>query len=173
MFSYDRFDLGKYTVITLDEALYCTAKMLQWTKTNECKSLVLMLEGFHTQMSFTKVIGKFTHSCGLSVIKAHKLTYEALWRIFWPLIVKWSEEKRTTLDSSLEEHTNMLIAAFLERDRNAAGNACSDIMETIAQVQLEMPQMTDGVISNAEHFVCKLYGKGIYYYCTPLEFVIY
>jgi hypothetical protein len=59
---------GLYSVITLDEALYCKAKMLQWSKSTECKNLVIMLGGFHAQMTFSKVIGKYVESSGLSDI---------------------------------------------------------------------------------------------------------
>ena len=45
---------GLYNVITLDEALYCKAKMIQWSKSAECKNLVIMLGGFHAQMTFSK-----------------------------------------------------------------------------------------------------------------------
>lgn len=99
---------GIYTVVTMDEGLYNKAKMLQWEKTEHLKNVVLVLGGFHTQMTFSKVIGQFLESSGISniwveseifgettagnilrgklwnrVIRAHKLTYEALWRVLW------------------------------------------------------------------------------------------
>ena len=91
---------GIYTVVTMDEGLYNKAKMLQWEKTEHLKNVVLVLGGFHTQMTFSKVIGQFLESSGISdiwveseifgettagnilrgklwnrVIRAHKLTY--------------------------------------------------------------------------------------------------
>lgn len=57
----------KYTVITVDEQLYCKAKMLQWDK-DSCKDIVIMLGGFHTQMNFSKVLGQFMDSSGLETI---------------------------------------------------------------------------------------------------------
>ncbi|XP_068726475.1 uncharacterized protein [Montipora capricornis] len=42
----------------MDEGLYNKAKMLQWEKMEEFKNLIIVLGGFHTQMTFTKVIGK-------------------------------------------------------------------------------------------------------------------
>jgi len=53
---------GKYTVVTMDEGLYNEAKTLQWAKTEEFKSGIVVLGGFHTQMTFTKVIGKHLRS---------------------------------------------------------------------------------------------------------------
>ena len=77
--------------------------MLQWAKTEEFKSVIVVLGGFHTQMTFTKVIGKYLQSSGISDIwaeskvfgettfenilkgkhwnramRGHKLSYEAL-----------------------------------------------------------------------------------------------
>lgn len=57
---------GNYTVVTMqDEALYNKAKMLQWAKTEEFKNVVIMLGGFHTQMTFSKAIGKYLASSGI------------------------------------------------------------------------------------------------------------
>ena len=50
---------GKFTVITMDEGLYNKAKMLQWGKTQVLKDVIIVLGGFHTQMTFSKVIGKY------------------------------------------------------------------------------------------------------------------
>ena len=62
---------GKYTVVTMDDGLYNKAKMLQWAKTEEFKSVIVVLEGFHTQMTFTKVIGStYLESSGISDIWA-------------------------------------------------------------------------------------------------------
>ena len=47
---------GKFTVITMDEGLYNKAKMLQWGKTEVLKDVIIVLGGFHTQMTFEKVI---------------------------------------------------------------------------------------------------------------------
>lgn len=61
---------GKYTVITIDEGLYNKAKMLQWAKTEEFKNVIVLLGGFHIQMTFSKVIGKYLESSGISDICA-------------------------------------------------------------------------------------------------------
>ena len=59
---------GKYMIITMDEGLYNKAKMLQWAKMEEFKNVIVVLGGFHTQMTFTKVIGKYLESSGISDI---------------------------------------------------------------------------------------------------------
>ena len=61
---------GKYTVITIDEGLYNKAKMLQWAKTQEFKNVIVVLGGFNIQMTFSKVIGKYLESSGISDICA-------------------------------------------------------------------------------------------------------
>ena len=61
---------GKYTVVRMDEGLYNKAKMLQWEKTEEFKNVTFILGGFHTQMTFTIVIGKYLESSGMSDIWA-------------------------------------------------------------------------------------------------------
>jgi hypothetical protein len=124
---------GKYTVITMDEALYNKAKMLQWEKTEEFKNVVIMLGGFHTQMTFSKAIGKYLASSGICdmwveseifgettadnimkgklwnrVIRAHKLSYEALWRILWPLLLQWAHDNGEHVDGLLDELANRL-----------------------------------------------------------------
>ena len=58
------------TVVTMDEGLYNKAKMLQWAKMEEFKSVIVVLGGFHTQMTFTKVIGKYLESSGISDVWA-------------------------------------------------------------------------------------------------------
>lgn len=98
-----------FTIITFDEQLYCKAKMLQWDKKDSCKDFIFMLGGFHIQKNFSKVIGEYMASSGFPdiwiecgvlgetqlhgnvmkgktwnrVIRAHKLTLEALWTILF------------------------------------------------------------------------------------------
>ena len=102
---------GSYTVVTMDKGLYNKAMMLQWAKTKAFKDVIIILGGCHTQMTFSKAIGKYVES-GISdmwvesevfgeataenivkgkhwnrVASAHKLSYEALWRVLWPLLL--------------------------------------------------------------------------------------
>ncbi|CAH3020104.1 unnamed protein product, partial [Porites evermanni] len=128
---------GIYTVVTMDEGLYNKAKMLQWEKTEHLKNVVLVLGGFHTQMTFSKVIGQFLESSGISdiwveseifgettagnilrgklwnrVIRAHKLTYEALWRVLWPIIVAWARDGGHDDEGELAALPAKLAAGF-------------------------------------------------------------
>jgi len=128
---------GIYTVVTMDEGLYNKAKMLQWEKTEHLKNVVLVLGGFHTQMTFSKVIGQFLESSGISdiwveseifgettagnilrgklwnrVIRAHKLTYEALWRVLRPIIVAWARDGGHDDEGELAALPAKLAAGF-------------------------------------------------------------
>ncbi|CAH3114284.1 unnamed protein product, partial [Pocillopora meandrina] len=128
---------GIYTVVTMDGGLYNKAKMLQWEKTEHLKNVVLVLGGFHTQMTFSKVIGQFLESSGISdiwveseifgettagnilrgklwnrVIRAHKLTYEALWRVLWPIVVAWARDGGHDDEGELAALPAKLAAGF-------------------------------------------------------------
>ena len=128
---------GIYTVVTMDEGLYNKAKMLQWEKTEHLKNVVLVLGGFHTQMTFSKVIGQFLESSGISdiwveseifgettagnilrgklwnrVIRAHKLTYKALWRVLWPIVVAWARDGGHDDEGELAALPAKLAAGF-------------------------------------------------------------
>ena len=54
-----------YTVMTFDEQLHSKAKIFQWNSPIECKNLVILLGGFHTQLNFSKVIGQHMEKAGL------------------------------------------------------------------------------------------------------------
>lgn len=147
---------GKYTVVTMDEGLYNKAKMLQWAKTEEFKSVIIVLGGFHTQMTFTKVIGKYLQSSGISDIwaesevfgettsenilkgkhwnramRAHKLSYEALWRVLWPILVAWAKDN--SKDGTLVDLSTQLATQF---DKSSAMDAAaySNLIDEVAEV---------------------------------------
>ena len=60
----------------MDEGLYNKAKMLQWEKTQVLKDVIIVLGGFHTQMTFSEVIGKYLESSGMAEIWAE-------WGLWW------------------------------------------------------------------------------------------
>ena len=129
---------GSYTVVTMDEGLYNKAMMQQWARTGAFKDVIITLGGFHTQMNFSKAIGKYVESSGIShmwvesevfgeataentakgkhwnrVARAHKLGYDALWRVLWPLLLTWAHDNGEPVDeSSLEEMARRLANEF-------------------------------------------------------------
>ena len=151
-----RLRSGKYTVVTMDEGLYNKAKMLQWAKMEELKSVVIVLGGFHTQMTFTKVIGKYLESSGISdiwaesevfgettaenilkgklwnrVMRAHKLSYEALWRVLWPLLVLWAKDNGK--DDKLVD-LSMQLASKFDQSSEMDTAAYSNLIDEVGQV---------------------------------------
>ena len=151
---------GLYSVITLDEALYCKAKMIQWSKSAECKNLVIMLGGFHAQMTFSKVIGKYMESSGLSdiweesgvfgettadnilkgkiwnrVIRAHKLSFEALWRVLWPLFETWCDENSKDAKCYSQRPAKRLAEEFFSEDDESKQLAYNLILENLTNIR--------------------------------------
>lgn len=136
---------GKFTVITMDEGLYNKAKILQWGKTQVLKDVIIVLGGFHTQMTFSKVIGKYLQLSGMAemwaesevfgettagnilkgklwnrVIRAHKLSYEALWRVLWPILTKWAKDKDDNECNTLVNLSETLATKFTTANNNDA-----------------------------------------------------
>ena len=151
---------GLYSVITLDEGLYCKAKMIQWSKSAECKNLVIMLGGFHAQMTFSKVIGKYMESSGLSdiweesgvfgettadnilkgkiwnrVIRAHKLSFEALWRVLWPLFETWCDENSKDAKCYSQRPAKRLAEEFFSEDDESKQLAYNLILENLTNIR--------------------------------------
>ena len=54
-----------YTVITVDQALYCKLMELKWKIPEFNKKLIVRLGGLHISMNFLKVIGKHMSGSGL------------------------------------------------------------------------------------------------------------
>ena len=130
----------------MDEGLYNKAKMLQWAKTEEFKSVIVVLGGFHTQMTFTKVIGKYLESSGISDIWAESEVfgettaenilkgklYEALWRVLWPILTSWAKDNGKD-DAALADLSTRLASHF---DKNSGMDtaAYSSLVDEVGQV---------------------------------------
>lgn len=113
-----------------------TVKILQFAKMEEFKSVIIVLGGFHTQMTHTKVIGKYLESSEISqiwaevrslleklplrtlskrellnwVVWAYKLSYEALWTVLWPILTSWAKDNRQ--DDTLIDLSTQLASHF-------------------------------------------------------------
>ena len=97
-----------YTIITLDQAIYCKTQEIKWKNSEQFKSVVLMMGGFHICATFLAVIGKRYGDAGLQDIlvesgtgasgsvsavfegrhynqamRAHKVVWEVLSRLRW------------------------------------------------------------------------------------------
>ena len=96
-------------------------------------------------MTFSKVIGKYLQSSGMAemwaesevfgettagnilkgklwnrVIRAHKLSYEALWRVLWPILTKWAKDKDDNECNTLVNLSETLATKFTTANNNDA-----------------------------------------------------
>ena len=55
-----------YSVITFDQAIYKTAKEIQWKRPDEFDSMVIRLGGFHILMNYLGTIGKMVAGSGVA-----------------------------------------------------------------------------------------------------------
>ena len=120
-------DLGqKYVVLTVDEALYCKLMELKWAIPEYRDFLIPRLGGLHVSLNFLKTIGKHVQSSGLAevwiesgilgpnateqamvgkpyarAIRAHKLTFQALWHLLLPDLLNFLQEKDFDLKNDI------------------------------------------------------------------------
>ena len=119
----------QYTVITVDQALYCKLMELKWSVEEYQEKLIPRLGGLHTAMNFLKTIGDHMAGSGLAEVllesgllgegavqlvlsgkaynkamRAHKLTLQALWRI-------WCQHSSCLL----QNQTRTAMMTFLQR----------------------------------------------------------
>lgn len=134
---------GQSTVITLDQQLYCKAKEIQWANRDECRTIFLRLGGFHIVKNFMCVIGNHFADSGLTevwaessvfgentaqnnmqaksynrAIRAHKLTFEAVWKTLWPTFIVWAKDHQVDQAElqTLSVHVVESLEAHDERD---------------------------------------------------------
>ena len=66
------------------------------------------------------------------VIRAHKLTLEALWTILWPKFVLWAQENEKELGSKLKETAGSVIEGFSKDDDDHIESGLALFIEEIA-----------------------------------------
>lgn len=64
----------EYTVLTVDQALYCRLMELKWPVPEYQNKLIPRLGGLHVSMNFLKAIGSHMDSCGLAEAWVEKRT---------------------------------------------------------------------------------------------------
>ena len=127
---------GQSIEITFNQQLYCKAKELQRANNELCDNVFFRLGGFQTAKTFMQTIGQHFTDSGLQevwiesqvygentdhnnmqaksfnrTIRAHKLTYEALWKILWPQFVKWASEFGMNSDG-LEKEAKTVVESL-------------------------------------------------------------
>ena len=74
------------------------------------------------------------------VVRAHKLTYEALLHILWPQFIEWLSEQQLLIDSSVEERIRTRIGLIEDRDdieKNVdAFNSVKSVMKALNMLSL-------------------------------------
>ena len=103
----------QYTVITVDQALFCKFVERKWAIPEYQKKLVIQLGGLHISMCFLKVIGNHMIGSGLveawvesgllgpnaskhvmygkayeRAMHAHKITLQSLWKLLMPFFAR-------------------------------------------------------------------------------------
>lgn len=119
---------NKYVVMTVDQALFPLLMELKWSVPEYKDILIPRLGGLHISMTFLKVLGQHMSDSGLQQIweesgilgpnsaekvmdgksyakgiRAHKLTWQALWRLLLPQIQCYLEAKDQDMAHRLSE----------------------------------------------------------------------
>ena len=157
----EKVNPGQSTVLTLDQQLYSKAKELRWCRPEECKLLLVRLGSFHTALNFMRVIGQhFTDSGLLEVwtesgvygentasniiaaksynkaMRAHKLTYEAVWRIYQKLFLDWLHKKEVDTET-IDQSLFVLATGFQEqKEARELSQMFDDVVDALKQKQI-------------------------------------
>ncbi|KAG1649705.1 UPF0764 protein C16orf89 [Nymphon striatum] len=127
----------RYTVFTVNQALFPQLMELKWAKYKD--TLIPRLGGLHISMNFLKVLGQHTADSGLDDVwkesallgpistekimmgksyakgvRAHKLTWQALWQLLLPQFISFLEEKTLELQKRI---LDMIQEANLKEDQ--------------------------------------------------------
>lgn len=158
-----------HTVITFDQALYYKAKELTWLRPEECTKVIIRLGGFHTALNFLRCIGQHYADSGLKdiwmdsglysdctagkilegkhwkrAVRAHKLTFEALWRCLWPKLAEcYPADKAAT--KALES----IVTCFEKKDVQAATSLLPQVTTHMIQLAQHLAHFEDGCPENA------------------------
>ena len=57
-------------------------------------------------------------------VRAHKLTYEALWNIRWPMFISWVQSNGEEIDPDLQDLVNAISNIFIEKERHNREEIC-------------------------------------------------
>lgn len=118
----------QYTVITVDQALYCKLVELKWAIPEYQNKLVIQLGGLHTSMCFLNAIGDHMKGSGLvetwvegglfgpnatehvmngkaykRAMRAHKITLQSLWQLLMPFLLEFCQKAYPDLFQEISE----------------------------------------------------------------------
>ena len=138
-------ELGMVNIPLLPWMKVCKRPICYNGQTQKLKKMIVTLGSFHTQATFTKVIRKYLELSGMfniwvewyvfgkttatnklkgklwdCDILAHKLSFEVLWRVLWPLLIKWTQEKGENADATLVHCSAKLAIDITSGEDNSA-----------------------------------------------------
>lgn len=150
-----------YIVLTVDQALFPQLMELKWTVPEYKDILIPRLGGLHTTMNFLKVLGQHMEDTGLfevftesgilgpnttehamsgkdysKGVRAHKLCFQALWRVLLP-----------KLNAYLELHDNDLKKYLLEISQSPDKDEMDELVSILCSTRFQS-LMTAFVDSN-------------------------
>ena len=127
----------QYTIITVDQALFCKLHVLISNIPEFQHKVFPRLGGLHISLNFQRIIGQHMSGCGLyeawiesnilgevgaqkvlagksysKAMRAHKITLQALWRIFIPKLMKFLSCK----NSDMVKHMNCELQKYKEKE---------------------------------------------------------
>ena len=73
---------------------------------------------------------------------AHKLTFEALWRMFWPVFKEWSQENYKQISPEIEAQAGDVANIFEENHVTTISDTLADLYDHIDEM-LEVLMMFD------------------------------
>ena len=167
-----------HVVLTLDEALYWRAKELVWAN-SDLNNFVIRLGGFHIAKNFLAVIGKHMEKSGLSDlwtesgmygertannilsgkswnrgVRAHKLSLEALWRIFLRSFETWQVENNKTAFThvaSLASKFNIPTSGN-NQDKETGKEALHEILKCMGSFSSDIEEFVSAQSNPTFHF---------------------
>ena len=148
--------------LTFDLAIYVKAKEIQWRVPNELKNVIVRMGCFHIALNYLSLLGKMYSNSGLEDlwiesgvyasgtttaiivgkqynrgVRAHKLTYEAMFRLQWRAFIGWlSEQESSGMDlTALQDEIQGSRESFNTSDPNDCIDGMSDLIESLKSIQ--------------------------------------
>ena len=159
-----------HTVITADQPLYAKGMELVWANNEKYGNVIFRLGGLHVCFNFLKAIGQHTESAGLEdlwiesglfpanvtenmlsgkaydrAVRAHTLTYEALWRLRWVIFRAWIANKGIGYPE-LEEVDKQTVGTMNTTNKSELMNLFTSDMG------IGVPE----ILADSKHRTCKI-----------------
>ena len=184
------------SVITFYLAIYVKAKEIQWRVPDELKNVIVHKSGFHIALNYMSLLGKMYSDSGLEDlwiesgvyasgtttaiiagkqynrgVRAHKLTYKAMFRLQWRAFIGWlSEQENSGIDlTALQNEIQGSRKSFKTSDPNDCIDRMSDLIESLKPIQ----RMLDAFKNNSreEYQTLAFWDNYLKIFSLPLSFI--